>query len=271
MNGILGVIGDPVSHSLSPFIQNGWLRTAGLSATYMAMQVPKADLASALETLRNGGARGLNITLPHKQDVLALIADASALARRIGAANCLVRTDAGQWRAENTDAPGFRETLLAGGIEVAGKTVFVLGAGGAARAVSLTLHDLKADLVICNRTLANADALIAETGVQARALSLQDGLHFARDASLMVNTLSLGHTGGALQLPRGEDRIFYDISYGKAAAQALNEARSKGWKTLDGLGMLVAQAAFSFEHWFGILPDMADAQARTRQLIEATT
>jgi shikimate dehydrogenase len=269
MSRLLGVIGDPVSHSLSPLIHNGWLRDYGIEATYMAMQVPGADLESALKTLRDNGLMGLNVTLPHKQDVLKLAASQSALAGRIGAANCLVPDQAGGWRAENTDAPGFRETLQAGDIHVTGERVFVLGAGGAARAVAITLSDLRADLVICNRTLARADALIDETGIKARVLSLSDGLLRARDARLVVNTLSLGHDGKALSLPVGEGRVFYDVSYGRAARQALTEARQKGWRTLDGLAMLVAQAAYSFEHWFGVRPDMAEAHVRARRAVEA--
>ncbi len=271
MSRLLGVIGDPVSHSLSPLIHNGWLRDYGIDATYMAMHVPAPELDGALKTLRDNGLIGLNVTLPHKQDVLKRATSASALAQRIGAANCLVPDGDKGWRAENTDAPGFRETLLAADINVTGERVFVLGAGGAARAAAITLSDLRADLVICNRTLARADELIDQTGLTARALSLSDGLLRARDAKLVVNTLSLGHDGKALTLPVGEGRVFYDVSYGRAALQAITEAKQKGWRTLDGLAMLVAQAAYSFEHLFGVRPDMAEAHARARRAVEATT
>jgi shikimate dehydrogenase len=271
MSRLLGVIGDPISHSLSPLIQNGWLRAYGIDANYMAMQVAPADLEGALKSLSDNRFAGLNVTLPHKQDVLKYASSRSALVQRIGAANCLVPDGASGWRAENTDAPGFRETLLAADINVTGERVFVLGAGGAARAVAITLSDLRADLVICNRTLARADEMIEATGLDARVLSLSDGLLRARDARLVINTLSLGHDGKALSLPVGEGRVFYDISYGRAALQALTEARQKGWRTLDGLGMLVAQAAYSFEHWFGVRPDMADAHARARRAVEATS
>ena len=90
-------------------------------------------------------------------------------------------------------------------------------------------------------------------------------------ADIVVNTLSLGHEGRTLDFPEGKLRTFYDISYGKAAATMLSQAEQAGWKPLDGLGMLVAQAAFSFEHWFGILPDMGPALQRCRRRVEATT
>ena len=90
-------------------------------------------------------------------------------------------------------------------------------------------------------------------------------------ADVVINTLSLGHSGETLPFPEGKLRTFYDISYGKAARAMLSAADQAGWKTVDGLGMLVAQAAFSFEHWFGILPDMDSALARCRRLVEATS
>jgi shikimate dehydrogenase len=270
MSDLLGIIGDPVAHSLSPFIQNGWLRKHGYAATYLAFHVPPDDLPGALDTLMRRGARGLNVTLPHKEHALKLAHEASALAQRIGAANVLVRNRDGGWRAENTDAPGFRETLIAAGIEVAGERVFILGAGGAARAVAVTLSDLKADLVICNRTPERAAALVAATDICATVCGLDDGLAQLGEAGLVINTLSLGHSGARMSLPEGNAQIFYDISYGHAAAAVLTEARAKGWRTLDGLGMLVAQAALSFEHWYGVRPDLAEAHERARKLIAAT-
>jgi shikimate dehydrogenase len=269
MTDLLGVIGDPVAHSLSPFIHNHWMRQHGIAGTYLALQVPRGELPDALATLLRRGVRGLNITLPHKEDALILALEASALAKRIGAANVLVRHREGGWRAENTDAAGFRDTLIAGGIDVAGSRVFLLGAGGSARALAVTLGDMKAEVTVCNRTQERASRLILETDVRARSVTLEEGLARLEEADVVVNSLSLGHAGETLTLPAGKGRVFYDISYGKAAAASLEAARAKGWRTLDGLGMLVAQAAHSFEHWFGILPDMAEAHARCRKLVDS--
>jgi shikimate dehydrogenase len=270
MTRFLGVIGDPVAHSLSPFIHNHWLRQHGIDAVYAALEVKAEELDGSLETLLTHGTLGLNVTLPHKQTVLDRAASASETARRIGAANTLVRTPPGQWHAENTDAPGFALTLDHGDIAVDGRDVFILGAGGSARAVADVLVRRGARLTLCNRTGARAESLALALAPAARILSLEDGLAQLDRASVVINTLSLGHAGGGLSLPVSAGGIFYDISYGKAASGALEEARAKGWRALDGLGMLVAQAAFSFEHWFGVTPDLAAAHGRARALLEAT-
>ncbi len=269
MTGLLGVIGDPVAHSLSPYIHNYWLRQNGIDAVYAALEVKTGELATALASLSGHKAAGLNVTLPHKEEALRLAVSAGDTARRIGAANTLVPAPGGGWRAENTDAPGFALTLDFGDIAVDGREVFLFGAGGSARAVADVLARRGARLTICNRTIARAEALALDLAPSARILPLETGLREAAKASVVINTLSLGHSGGAFELPQSAGGIFYDISYGKGAAAALTEARRQGWRALDGLGMLVAQASFSFELWFGTRPDLAAAHARARSLLEA--
>lgn len=269
MTRLLGVIGDPVAHSLSPYIHNHWLRENGIDAVYAALEVKADQLAASLESFRAHGATGLNVTLPHKENILRLAATASDTARRLGAANTLVRTPQGQWHAENTDAPGFALTLDYGDINVSGREVFLLGAGGSARAIADVLTRRGARLTLCNRTIARAECLALDLAPAARILSLEDGLAQLSRASVVISTLSLGHAGAALHLPQSAGGIFYDISYGKGAAATLAEARLKGWRTLDGLGMLVAQASLSFGLWFGAAPDLAAAHARARLLLEA--
>ena len=271
MTLLLGVIGDPVSHSLSPFIHNRWIRAHGIDATYEALQVPAGELGPALETLEARGGVGFNITLPHKEDALRLAREASDVARRIGAANTLIHRPDGGWRAENTDAPGFVRALTDAGIDPGGLRVTLLGAGGSARAVAVSLSDLRADLTIANRTDARARALVKETGIEARICTLEEGLADASGSDLVVNTLSLGHSDGTLELPDGQGRPFFDISYGKAAASIAQAARKRGWHPHDGLGMLVAQAAYSFERWFDILPETGSTLAACRKLVEATS
>ena len=271
MTWLLGVIGDPVSHSLSPVIHNAWIREHGLDATYEALRVERGALGEALVTLEVRNALGFNITLPHKEDAISLAAEASDIARRIGAANTLIRREEGGWRAENTDAPGFIRSLTDADIDVAGARVTLLGAGGSARAVAVSLMDLRAEIRIANRTRERAEALVRETGISAEICSLDEGIAEAVTADLVINTLSLGHSGDSLVLPRATGQVFYDISYGKAAAATQKEALAKDWRPLDGLPMLVAQAAYSFEHWFGILPETEEALERCRKLVEATT
>lgn len=270
MTHLLGVVGDPIAHSLSPFIHNGWLRAHQIDAVYSAFEVKAGELAAGLDGLARQGVIGLNVTLPHKEEALRLATSVSETAQRLGAVNFLVRRDNG-WIGDNTDAGGFGLTLDYGEIDVAGRTVFLLGAGGSARAVASVLAERGARLTLCNRTLARAETLARELAPGARVLSLEEGLRQLPSASLVVNTLSLGHSGGKLDLPEAAGGVFYDISYGKGAAGALAEAKAKGWRTLDGLGMLVAQAAISFDHWFDIMPDMAEAHARCRRLVEATS
>ena len=142
MTKLYGVVGDPVSHSLSPVIHNAWIREHGLDATYEALHVPKGEFESGLSSLQDRQALGLNITLPHKEAAIELAESASEVARRIGAANTLVRLKSGGWLAENTDAPGFTESLAQANIEIADQNVCLLGAGGAARAVALALSDM---------------------------------------------------------------------------------------------------------------------------------
>ena len=269
MTRLLGVIGDPVAHSLSPYIHNYWLRLNRIDAVYAALEVKTGELATALTSLDGHKAAGLNITLPHKEEALRLAVSAGDTARRIGAANTLVPAPGGGWRAENTDAPGFALTLDFGEIAVEGREVFLLGAGGSARALADVLTRRGARLTIWNRTIARAEALALDLAPSARILPLGSGLREAARAGVIINTLSIGHSGGAFELPKSAGGIFYDISYGKGAAAALTEARRQGWRALDGLGMLVAQASLSFEHWFGTRPDLAAAHARARKLLEA--
>ncbi len=270
MTHLLAVIGDPVSHSLSPLIHNQWLRDHGIDGRYMGLEIKADNLAAALADLHSRSFRGLNVTLPHKRAALACATTASGLARRLGAANTLVRSEEG-WRAENTDAPGFSMTLDFADIDVAGKRTVVLGAGGSARAIVDVLASRGADLVIINRTAEHAETLARELAPAATLAPIERMQSVLACADLVINTLSIGHIGADFALPAAcPGSIYYDISYGRAAQGGLAAARAAGWRSLDGLGMLVAQAALSFELWFGVQPDMAGAHARARKVLEAT-
>ncbi len=271
MSALYGVIGDPVSHSLSPLIHNGWLRQEGRNASYIAMHVPKGELADALSALQLRGCKGLNITLPHKSDALELAENASKAAQIIGAANTLSRTEAGNWHAENTDAAGFEFALKERGINPAGMQICLIGAGGAARAIIYALDRAGAKITVCNRTVSRAESVLSDfPGAQHKAQPLEALSEALHSADMLINTASLGHTGAALLLPDGGGRAFMDISYGKVAAPLLNTAKLAGWSVSDGLEMLVAQAALSYQHWFGVLPDTGSALDRCRMALEAS-
>jgi shikimate dehydrogenase len=258
---LYAVIGDPVSHSLSPLIHNRWLHEARIDAAYVALHLQSADAASDIRALARTGFSGLNITLPHKRAALEASAQVSPEAKAIGAANTLVRENGADWSAHNTDVAGFSDALQAAlGQAVEGRRVVLIGAGGAARAAVFELSRRGVELAIVNRTKANADALARDLAPRAVTAELARLDELSENADILVNTASLGHAGASLPaLPAGRDRPFLDMSYGKAAQGALAHARAAGWAPHDGLRMLVGQAAAAFHIWFGIAPDVQGA------------
>ena len=270
MTKLLGVIGNPIAHSLSPLIHNGWLRDLGMDATYEAFHVPDEAFANALKTLEDRGAIGLNITLPHKTAALEAAREAGMAAARIGAANTLTYLGDGAWRADNTDAPGFMRAL--GPVDPTKDRAVILGAGGSARAIVFALAQSGFQITILNRTVEKAKALSTELGNRKTVHgSIDQYKDYIDDASIVINTTSMGYSGETLDLPPGHGRIFYDISYGKISQSQLGEAQAKGWQIKDGLSMLVAQAALSFEIWFDVFPDLDSGLHRCRFALQAAS
>ena len=268
MTKLLGVIGDPISHSLSPLIHNGWLRDLRVDAAYEAMHVPAGDLASALKILESRDVLGVNVTLPHKHDALSASATSTDAAAIIGAANTLTLKAPETWHADNTDAPGFLHAL--GATKGRQERVLLLGAGGSARAIVFALTNSKTPVTILNRTVSKAADLASELGDDQTAFGdIVQYKDYIDSATIVVNTTSMGYQEEYLELPDGGARIFFDISYGKIAAPQLAHAAKQGWQVKDGLTMLVAQAAFSFESWFGEMPDFDKALERCRRAVEA--
>ncbi|MEL7109080.1 MAG: shikimate dehydrogenase [Pseudomonadota bacterium] len=268
MTKLLGVIGDPISHSMSPLIHNGWLRDMGFDAAYEAMHVPDGTFDEALETLARRDVMGINVTLPHKHTALKAASEVSDVASKIGAANTLTYLGNRTWRADNTDAPGF--LLALGDVNPDTDHVVVLGAGGSARAVVLALVEAGCRVTILNRTVAKAEELALSLGEQRTVHgSIDQYTEYIAHASIVVNTTSIGYDGKVIQLPEGDNRLFFDISYGKVSAPQLAHAGENGWRTKDGLGMLVAQAAYSFEIWFGEKPDHDAALRRCKNALKA--
>ena len=272
MTALLGVVGDPISQSLSPLIHNGWHRDHGIDAKYMAFQVADGAFDDALGTLTRQGVRGFNITAPHKLAAFQAADLRTEACEMIGAANTMTMMPDGQWRAHNTDLGGFRSALVDWMGDPSGRTALVLGAGGASRAVCVGLLQLGVRISIANRTRERALELATLLSLPASEVVSLDALDDpGRGDDLVVNCLSLGHVGGELALPEGQGRHFYDISYGKAADPTLKHAEDRGWQTLDGLSMLVGQAAEAFELWHGQVPDRALAMQRCRTALEAVS
>ncbi len=252
---VLGVIGDPVTHSRSPLLHNAAFAASGIDAVYVAFPVRSGNGKAAVEAARSLGIRGLSVTMPHKDVVAASVDRRSAAVEALGACNTVVR-DGDDLIGHNTDGDGFIASLQAEtGIDVAALKVLVLGAGGAARAIvdALARHQAPSVTVV-NRTLANAE--------RAAALSPHGAAHPACDhalvssADLVINATSLGMTGGPAPDAVGLDpawlrpgQIVADIVYQPTHTPLLLAAAAAGATPVGGLGMLLHQAALQFELW----------------------
>ena len=265
------VVGDPVAHSLSPLIHNAWMVEAGLDAHYERVHLKSETVAADIRDMARAYS-GINVTLPHKIAALEASANSSPEVRVVGAANTLVRAGDG-WTAHNTDVAGFEIAMRAvAGEELRNLRVLLIGAGGAARAVVVSLNRAGAQLTIANRSAVNAAALANELAPQAVTAGLSEVDALSASADIIVNSASLGHAGASLpQLAPGKGRPFLDLSYGKTAAATLQAAASAGWAPHDGLTMLVGQAAAAFHLWFGVAPDRARALAACRAAVAART
>lgn len=269
----LAVIGDPVGHSLSPQIHMTWIDSMELDASYESIRVPTGETGAALEDFALKKFRGLNVTLPHKQAVLSSVTHMSPAVRAIGAANTLTRSDTGEWSADNTDAPGLMAAMKRVGVNsLQGKSVLLLGAGGAARAALFALDQAGADITLLNRTVDKASSAISDCCTREHRFGPLDDLpREAESSDLVINSASLGHGGEYFSLPQGDGRLFFEMSYGAPAGPQLGHARAQGWTAEDGLGMLVCQAAESFRIWFGgELPDVEIALEACRETLKIT-
>ncbi len=261
MSARYAVFGHPVAHSLSPRIHAAFARDTGVVMEYVAIDAAPADFAAAVDAFARSGGLGANVTLPNKERAWALCATLTDRAERAGAANTLVRRGDG-WRGDNTDGIGLVHDLTERRrLDLRGRRVLLLGAGGAARGVAPALLDAGIDqLWIANRTPEKADALADALGEPARVHTRYwDDLPTLGAFDMLVNATSAGHAPGAMALPFGlaaPRALAVDLSYGEAAIPFLAWAQAAGIDArVDGLGMLVEQAAESFLLWHGRRPD----------------
>lgn len=255
------VFGHPVAHSLSPRIHAAFARQFGIDLDYRAIDAAPEALAAALQTFADTGGAGANITLPHKESALAVCQTLSDSARRAGAVNTLSRRD-GHWQGDNTDGIGLLHHLTERlRLDLRGRRVLLLGAGGAARGVAPALLDAGiAGLYIVNRSPEKADALADRLGEPGRVHTRYwDDLGNTGVFDMVINATSAGRHDGRLALPFGlvtPRTTAVDLSYGDAAIAFLAWARTAGChEAVDGLGMLVEQAAESFTLWHGKRPE----------------
>ncbi|MBP8233893.1 MAG: shikimate dehydrogenase [Rhizorhabdus sp.] len=275
------VIGDPIAHSKSPMIHRYWLQQAGIAADYRASHIRTEDLQSFFEQRRADPLwRGCNVTIPHKQAVMPFLDEIDPAAQRIGAVNTIVPRD-GRLIGYNSDYAGFLEPLQP---LLAQQHLFrmarIFGTGGAAKAVAIALHDQGFTCVIIARDLDKARALREAFEPDDRLVAPIDIFAEPTDfpfddrqgiLDVVVNTTSLGMKGQPpLQLDFSHippNAVIYDIVYAPLETPLLAEARARGLRTVDGLRMLVGQAAVAFEHFFGVpAPRGADDDLR-RQLL----
>ncbi len=245
----------PVKHSLSPIMHNAALAALGIDAQYAARDVPPEHLVAALRNLRDIGAWGANLSIPHKETVLELLNSISKEANTIGAVNTIVNSH-GVLEGHNTDAYGFMCSLEEAGIDVQDSKIVVLGAGGAARAVVYALKQANAKVMIWNRSSERAEKLAREFGLEfVNDNQLEAAV---ANANGLVNTTSVGLENPDLS-PIADTWLpsawVCDIVYRPLETKLLRVAREAGLQTVDGLGMLVHQGAKAFELWTKQQPD----------------
>jgi shikimate dehydrogenase len=251
---LAGVVGRAGFRSLSPVIHNAWIAGAGIDAAYLSFGLAPDRFGAFVDGLRGGSLRGLNVTIPFKEQALAMAEAASASARSAGAANLLIFQSDGSIAADNTDGLGLMEALAGAGYVPGDGPALVIGAGGAARgAVAALVGAGCPEVRIVNRTPERAAALVRDLGERVRAMEWDAIGAGAADAAVIVNATSLGGDGqAALDLPRASPpAIVMDMVYRPLETPLLRQARERGHRTADGLAMLIAQARPSFEALYG--------------------
>jgi len=268
------VIGHPISHSKSPVIHQQFAAQTGEQVSYEAIEVAPEELQSALTRFFTLGGCGLNVTVPHKQAVIERMGSLTERAELAGAVNTITRLEDNSLRGDNTDGIGLiidlRDNL---GLDLEIMHILVLGAGGAARGILAALAELRPDeLVVANRTLQRARDIaeeLADIGrIKARAfdeLSIDEELDVPV-FDLVINATSAGLDGKVAAFPPqiiGPQTVCYDLSYSMNDTPFISWAREQGCKTAhQGWGMLVEQAAESFDIWRGVRPDTAEVRAK---------
>ncbi|MBV9969715.1 MAG: shikimate dehydrogenase, partial [Xanthobacteraceae bacterium] len=269
-----GVMGWPVLHSRSPRLHNYWFAKYGLIGSYVPLAIKGEGLHDALRALPALGFAGCNLTIPHKETALDVVDAVDETARRIGAANCIVVRSDGSLLARNYDGWGWAESIVEAvpGWRADDGPVAVIGAGGGARAIVVTLAERGArEIRLVNRTFERAERLASEIGAPVRAVDWAERANALDGAMMLVNTTSQGMVGQPAldlaldKLPR--PALVCDVVYIPKETPLLAAARARGNATVNGLGMLLNQARPAFRDWFGVMPEVTE---ELRAMIEAT-
>ena len=264
---LAGIIGWPVGHSLSPVLHGHWLAEHGIDGAMVPLAAGREDFTAVIDGVRRAGFRGVNVTVPHKEAAFAMAHHVDAPAQAAGAANLLIFREDGI-EGRNTDALGLAESLRESIGALDGKSVVLLGAGGAARGAILSLEMLGASKIhLLNRDAHRAKTLVGSLSEQVRSTleagTLADWSNVAGDAALVINSTSAGMGANPpldidlSLLPK--TAAVCDIVYDPLETKLLKDAAMRGHRTIDGLGMLMHQAVPSFEAFFGVRPKVTPA------------
>lgn len=276
---LVGVIGWPIEHSLSPAMHNAAFATLGLDWCYVPFGVPPERLSEAVRGLQALGVRGANATVPHKEALLPLVDELTPEAEAIGAVNTLLFRPGGIL-GHNTDAAGFLRALHEAGFDPTGCTALVLGSGGAARSVVYALARVGARIILLNRTVERAEALAAalrgrvpQADLSTGPLALEVIAQHMGNVDLVVNATTLGmhpHVEASpwpAQLPFPHKAFCYDLVYTPRETAFIRQARHAGAHAASGLGMLVHQGAEAFALWTGIQPPVGVMRAACEEIL----
>jgi shikimate dehydrogenase len=262
---LAGVIGYPIGHSRSPLLHGHWLKRYGIAGFYIPISLSQPAFEAGLRSLHPLGFKGVNVTIPHKVSAIGIADSVTDRAALIGAANTLTFRPDGSIRADNTDGYGFIQNIRQTWPDWDARVgpALVLGAGGAARAVvSALLSEGVPEIRLANRTRARSEVLQEHFGARVHTIDWNRASDATEGAAVIVNTTSLGMQGQPdlkLGLTAAPDHaVVADLVYTPLDTPLLANARARGLRVVDGLGMLLHQAAPGFEAWFGRRPEVDD-------------
>ncbi|HHY77921.1 MAG TPA: shikimate dehydrogenase [Clostridiales bacterium] len=262
--GYVGLLGYPLGHSVSPIMQNAAFKSRNINNIYIALEVKPQDLETVVKAIPKMNFAGFNVTIPYKIEIMKYLDEIDDLAQFIGAVNTVVIKD-GKMKGYNTDGIGFMRSLEEElGVKPEGKNIFILGSGGASRAISMTLAMNKVGkMYICNRTFEKAESLVADINErfgqisQAVPMEKEKMAEAISEADILINTTSVGTYPNVDEMPIDKDLLHgslavCDIVYNPRKTKLLLEAEKLGCRSMSGLGMLIFQGAEAFEIWTGV-------------------
>ncbi|MFC4738189.1 shikimate dehydrogenase [Bacillus daqingensis] len=254
---IFGVIGDPISHSLSPVMHEAAYKEAGIEAAYLPFHTPPEQLENAIRGVRGLGMTGINVTIPHKEAVIAYLDELDPTAKRIGAVNTIARKG-DRLIGCNTDGEGYVRSLEPNlRRKLDSCRILIIGAGGAARAAAMTLYDRGAEITIANRTVERAASLAQACGNKVKVCSMQEAQAQLTSFDVIINSTSIGMTPdlASMALPLDKlsrNTVVSDMIYTPLETAFLKAAAKQGSTVVNGTGMFIEQGALAFERWTGM-------------------